>query len=276
MQQDQRRGRRGGLETSVRSFAVWAAVQDVIARRQSVLAREVEGDRPSGGGLDDRSPLPALRVIDLGGGTGELAVPLAELGHAVTVVDPSPDALAALVRRADDAGVGDRIAAVQGDTDTLPELHPDSDVDLVCCHGVLEFTADPRASLQSIGSVLAPGGYLSLVVTQRLAAVIAKALSGQFAQALQALRSEDGRWGSADPLPRRFDAGGTADLVRSAGLVVEDSHGVRIFSDLVPSSHLDTEAERTALLELEREASRQGEVLGQLGAALHVLARRER
>ena len=39
-------------------------------------------------------------VLDVGGGTGGFAVPIAELGHRVTVVDPSPDALAALERRA--------------------------------------------------------------------------------------------------------------------------------------------------------------------------------
>ncbi len=37
-----------------------------------------------------------LHVVDLGGGTGGLAVAVAELGHQVTVVDPSPNALAAL------------------------------------------------------------------------------------------------------------------------------------------------------------------------------------
>ncbi|MFA6577412.1 MAG: SAM-dependent methyltransferase, partial [Nocardioides sp.] len=32
-------------------------------------------------------------VLDIGGGTGGFAVKVAELGHRVTVVDPSPDAL---------------------------------------------------------------------------------------------------------------------------------------------------------------------------------------
>ena len=37
-----------------------------------------------------------LDVLDVGGGTGGDAVRLAALGHRVTVVDPSPDALASL------------------------------------------------------------------------------------------------------------------------------------------------------------------------------------
>ena len=50
----------------------------------------------------------AARIVDIGGGTGGFAVPLAQLGHRVEVIDPSPDALAALDRRAREADVADR------------------------------------------------------------------------------------------------------------------------------------------------------------------------
>ncbi|MHB1473546.1 MAG: methyltransferase domain-containing protein [Dermatophilaceae bacterium] len=252
-----RRGRRGGVETSVRTSAVWESVRAVVAEREHQLGH-------------------SLRVVDLGGGTGGLAVPLAQLGHHVTVIDPSPDALASLSRRAGDSGVAERILAVQGDAANLLEVHPDADADLVCCHGALEFVDDPAATMGSIATVLAEGGYVSLVVATRIAAVLARALAGQFAQAQRALTSDDGRWGPADPLPRRFDAAGITALVEGAGLFVHDSHGVRIFSDLVPPSYVDSDADRAALLELEQTASRHPDYafLGHIGAALHVLARR--
>ncbi len=60
-----------------------------------------------------------LAVIDAGGGTGGFAVPLAQLGHRIIVVDPSPDSLASLERRAAEAGVGELVSARQGDLDTL-------------------------------------------------------------------------------------------------------------------------------------------------------------
>ncbi|MGZ4628513.1 methyltransferase domain-containing protein [Oryzihumus sp.] len=257
MPEDLRRSRRGGVETSVRTFAVWESVRSLVEHRTGELGRP-------------------LRVVDLGGGTGGLAVPIAALGHHVTVVDPSPDALAALNRRAGDAGVADRVVAVQGDAGTLLDVHPADEADLVCCHGVLEFVDDPQASLQSVAAVLADGGHLSLLVAQRLAVVMAKALAGQFAQARHALTSADGRWGATDPLPRRFDAGGVEELLRGAGLEVQDFHGVRIFSDLVPAAFTDSDADRTALLELEQAAARHPDFgfLGQLGATLHVLARK--
>src|SRR5881392_399688 len=71
-----------------------------------------------------------LTVLDVGGGTGGFAVPIAQAGHRVTVVDASPDALAALTRRAADAGVADRVRAVQGDGDALAGLVEPGSVDL--------------------------------------------------------------------------------------------------------------------------------------------------
>ncbi|HEX8627928.1 MAG TPA: methyltransferase domain-containing protein, partial [Catenuloplanes sp.] len=82
----------------------------------------------------DRHAGRSLTVLDVGGGTGGFAVPLAEAGHRVTVVDASPDALAALDRRAAEAGVGDRVRAVQGDGDALAGLVEAGSADLVLCH----------------------------------------------------------------------------------------------------------------------------------------------
>jgi S-adenosylmethionine-dependent methyltransferase len=255
--EEQWRTRRGGVDTALRTSAVWTAVRALVARQQEVLGRP-------------------LRVIDLGGGTGGLAVPIAELGHDVTVVDPSPDALASLSRRSAERGVAHRVTAVQGDADTLVELVGAHLVDLVCCHGTLEVVDDPASTLGSLSAVLAPGGHLSLVAAQRLAVVLARVLAGQFAQAHEALLSADGRWGSADPMPRRFDAAALRAMVQATGLEVLDVHGVRLFSDLVPSALLDSEADRAALLDLEHAASRHPDFgfLGQLGAAVHLLARR--
>jgi S-adenosylmethionine-dependent methyltransferase len=254
---EQRRGRRGGVETALRTSAVWSSVDRLASRRAAEL------DRP-------------LRVLDLGGGTGGLAVPLAERGHLVTVVDPSPDALASLSRRSSEAGVAEWVTAAQGDADTVAEVLGGQAVDLVCCHGTLEVVDDPQAALSSLAAALSPGGYLSIVAAQRLAAVLARVLAGQFDQAHQALVSQDGRWGAGDPLPRRFDQQTLEDMVARAGFTVEDAHGVRLFSDLVPSTLLDSEADRAALLTLEQEASRDPRFpfLGQLGAALHLLASR--
>lgn len=257
MSEEQRRGRRGGVETSIRTAAIWESVLALAQERHELVGRP-------------------LRVVDLGGGTGGVAVPLAVRGHHVTVVDPSLDALASLERRAGEVGVADRVQALQGDAATLAEVYTGEPADLVCCHGVLEVVDDPAATIAAAGAVLDEGGALSLVVAQRLAVVLARALAGRFAQAQEALTSPDGRWGSADPLPRRFDADQVRALVERSGLVVENVHGVRIFADLVPAAFLDSEHDRAALLDLERHIQDHPDhaLLGNLGAAMHLTARR--
>ena len=124
-----------------------------------------------------------LDVVDVGGGTGGFAVPLAEAGHTVTVIDASPDALASLGRRAAEAGVGDRVHAVQGDGDQLAALVPPGSADLVLCHSVLEVVDDPAAVVAAIAAALRPGGLASVVVANRTGAVLSRALAGQLSAA---------------------------------------------------------------------------------------------
>jgi S-adenosylmethionine-dependent methyltransferase len=192
------------------------------------------------------SPVTAL---DVGGGTGGFAVPLAQAGHRVTVVDASPDALAALTRRAAEAGVAELITAVQGDGDDLEGLVAPETIDLVLCHSLLEVVDDPAKVLAALAATLRPGGAVSVVVASRAAAVLAKAMNGQLAAASVLVASPDGRGDAKDRLRRRFDAGGATALLRDAGLAVEQIHGVRIVSDLVPGAVAESEAE--ALLAFE-------------------------
>ena len=77
--------------------------------------------------------------------------------------------------------------AVQGDLACLLDAGHAAGADLVLCHGVLEVVDDPAAALAAIREVLRPGGRLSLLVAQRHAAVIARAMAGHVAQALALL-----------------------------------------------------------------------------------------
>jgi SAM-dependent methyltransferase len=229
---------------SARTAVVWAALGSLLER-------------------------PGLDVLDIGGGTGGFAVRVAGLGHRVTVVDPSPDALAALARRAREEGV--EVAGQQGDLGSLLDLVGPDGADVVLCHGVLEVVDDPAAALATIHDVLRPGGRLSLLVAQRHAAVIARAMAGHVAQAL-ALLDDAGATG-----PRgiaRFTADEVTRLLDDAGFEVGSVHGVRVFADLVPGALLDLEPGTTAaLLELERAVSERPEYLP-LATQLHVIAKR--
>lgn len=207
------------------------------------------------------------RIVDIGGGTGVSAVRLAGDGHRVSVVDPSPDALAALSRRADEWGVD--VEAHQGDLSGLVEIMGADSVDAVLCHGVLE-VVDPAAALAAIREVLRPDGLLSLLVAQRHAAVLARAMAGHFQQARAMLDGEepDARPGAGR---RRFALDELRGLLSSAGFAIDAIHGVRIFADHVPAALVDLEPGGAAsLVELERAASARADYLP-LATQLHLL-----
>jgi SAM-dependent methyltransferase len=243
---------------SLRTAVVWEVLREALGKQAKATGRD------------------SLDVLDSGGGTGNFAVPLARLGHRVTVVDPSPDALFALGRRASEAGVTDRVRGVQGDAQGLLDVVEEGAHDVVLCHGVLEFVDDPAESVRNAVRALRPsGGALSLLAASRHGAVLARALAGHFGEARHALGDPDGRWGDGDAAPRRFTAEELGELVTGAGgLRVASVHGVRVFADLVPGALVDTEpGAAEALLRLELAAA--GEpAFRSVATQLHVLAER--
>lgn len=222
--------------------------------------------------LDERSAA-GLHVLDAGGGSGGFAVPLAELGHRVTVLDPSPNSLAALERRAAEAGVSSLVSGVQGELGDLdaPGSLP-VPYDLVLCHSVLEVVDDPVAALASVAAALRPGGMVSVLVANRTAAVLARAVAGHIPEATRLLADPAGRSGPDDALARRFFLAELLELLTGAGLNPGPVHGIRVFTDLVPGAVLDADPlAGEALVQLEYEAAHRREFL-ELATQLHVLA----
>ncbi|MET9068666.1 methyltransferase domain-containing protein [Streptosporangium sandarakinum] len=233
---------------------VWDVLRAVLAERSSVTGRD------------------RLDIVDAGGGTGGFAVPLAELGHAVTVVDPSPDSLAALERRAAEAGVG--VRALQGDAADLGDLLPAGSADLVLCHSVLEYVEDPAGALAAMGGLLRAGGVISVLAANPVAAALHRSVAGRFDEAREVLGDPEGRWGDRDPTPRRFTREALSGLLAGAGFTPGDAHGVRIFADLVPSRLLDGEPGAARALVALEQAAAAHPVLRDIATQLHVLGHR--
>ncbi|MBV9312769.1 MAG: methyltransferase domain-containing protein [Pseudonocardia sp.] len=213
-----------------------------------------------------------VRVLDVGGGSGVWAVPLAADGCAVTVVDTSPNALAALRGRAARAGVADRVVAVQGDVHSLAEAVRPAEADLVLGHGLLEVVDDAIGAVAQLAASVTPGGAVSLLVAGRHAAAFTQAHAGRLAQARAVLTDPSGRWGPGDPLQRRLDMAVLRRLLEAvAGLSIERVQGDGVLEGLLPSSVVD--ADPGGVEELESLVAGTPELLV-LAARLHVIARR--
>ncbi|WP_433798321.1 class I SAM-dependent methyltransferase [Actinomycetospora sp. CA-084318] len=238
---------------------------DVVA---DSLRAELEAAR-----LRRGSAAGPVRVLDVGGGSGAWAVPLAAQGCDVTVVDSSANALAVLRSRARDAGVGERVRALQADVDALAEVTDGVHADLVLGHGLLEYVDDPSSAVRSLAGATAPGGLVSLLVANRYAAVLARVVSGRVGEARRMLADPAGRWGAADQLLRRMDTAEVTALVeQEPALTLERVQGHRVLADLVPEHAPDAGAPAD-LAALEELASTTPP-LRDLASRVHVLARR--
>ncbi len=221
-----------------------------------------------------------LEVVDVGAGTGGFAVRLAKLGHHVTVVDPSPDALAAARWRAAELGV--TLTAVQGEAGDLAGLVGDDAADLVVCHNVLEYVDSPAAAMAAIARVLRPGGTVSVLAANVVAAVLQRALAGRYEEARRLLTSSAGDAAApvaAASVPaqaltehRRFTLAELTALIEGAGLRAGDAHGVRVFAGLLPGAGADP-ATADALRDLEAAAA-DYPALRDIAARLHIFGHR--
>ena len=218
----------------------------------------------------------ALEVVDVGAGTGGFAVRLAKLGHHVTVVDPSPDALAAARWRAAELGV--TLTAVQGEAIEIAGLVGDGAADLVVCHNVLEYVDSPAAAMAAIARVLRPGGTVSVLAANMVAAVLQRALAGRYEEARRLLTSN-----ASDPVApataaqgltehRRFTLAELTALIEGAGLRAGDAQGVRVFAGLLPGVGADP-ATADALRDLEAAAAGYP-ALRDIAARLHIFGHR--
>jgi hypothetical protein len=135
--------------------------------------------------------------------------------------------------------------------------------------------------------VLRPGGTVSVLAANSVAAALHRALAGKYAEARAMLpgapAAGEGAAGSGHgpdawaaqargtaQLARRFTLPELAALIEGAGLRVGDAHGIRVFSGLLPAAPADLAAVE-ALRELE-EAAATCPPLRDIATRLHVLA----
>jgi S-adenosylmethionine-dependent methyltransferase len=234
--------------------------------RQEIVSRQLARHLP------DR---PSRQILDIGCGQGTQLLDLARRGHAVTGLDNSEALLGDLDRAlgAEAAEVRDRVRLVHGDAQRTAALFPAASFDVVLCHGVLMYFADPTELLRAAAARTAPGGIVSLLVRNGDALAIRPGMRGDWAAAEVAFDSTSylNRIGVQARADRLADL--TAGLAAHQ-LAVQSWYGVRVFTDLADD---DAPAPDPGVLErllaCEERAGRTDPYRA-VAALLHVIARR--
>ena len=211
-----------------------------------VLWHELEsggysGDLPLWRELARRADGP---ILDLGSGTGRVALDLAGAGYEVTALDSDPVLLDELARRARDAGV--EVACVAGDARRLETFGRFALIVAPMQFAQLMGGATGRAELlRGVASCLEPGGTFAAAIADLDEAVAAEDPEARLSDV-----AEPGAWAYTSlPLSVRRVPGGVEvewlrQVVSPAGERAEERH----------TGALD----RIAPTEFEREAARHG------------------
>lgn len=117
-------------------------------------------------------------LLDVGCGTGELAVQARRRGHRVTAVDPDP-AMVALTRDRLGQDPGTRVQVA-----SLPDLpYRQGEFAAVCANFVVNHVGDPRACVREMARVAAPGASLAMTIWPAGGATWAQLVSASFRDA---------------------------------------------------------------------------------------------
>ncbi|MGA9389132.1 MAG: methyltransferase domain-containing protein [Candidatus Sulfotelmatobacter sp.] len=216
----------------------------------------------------------SLRALDLGCGTGAIAVRLAQLGLHVTLLDASLAMLDLAERAAREAGVTERIALKHGDAAQLANLFDAGSFDLILCHNILEYVDDPSAMLRTAARALRDSSSNISVLVRNQAGEVFKAAikDGDLAAAEHNLAAEWGDESLYGGKVRLFTAERLQAMLFESSLAVTAERGVRVTSDYLPQQ-VSRNDEYQRILELERKLGRRPEFAA-VARYMHCIAHR--
>ena len=106
--------------------------------------------------------------------------------------------------------------------------------DLVLCHNVVQYVPDLERALQTVTSLVAPGGQLSLMAPNPAGEVVAALVRAQdLGRALELLDAPTTTTVTFDHVVRRIEADQAVRLIEDGGLKVTARHGIRCANELL-------------------------------------------
>lgn len=207
-----------------------------------------------------------LKIIDAGGGQGVLSLSLAHK-HKVTICDISIEMLKLAEKNAQHLECN-TVNFLNCSIQQLPEKL-DSLADMVLCHVVLEWMADPEEALKYLYQCIKPDGVLSLSFFNLNSIIYKNLLRGNFNKA----RSDDftGYKGSLTPInPLKIKDVST--WLEKHNFEIISQSGIRVFNDYLTDKELQSKRSQ-AIIDTELEFS-QKEPFRSLARYIHIIAKR--
>jgi S-adenosylmethionine-dependent methyltransferase len=216
----------------------------------------------------------SLRALDVGGGTGAIAIRLAQLGVHVTLLDSSQPMLDIANRAAREAGVTESITLKHGEAAQLANLFHAASFDVILCHHILEYVDDPLAMLRGAARMLRDSSsMISVLVRNQAGEVLKSAIKdGDLSAAENNLTAEWAHESLYGGKVRLFASDGLHAMLAAAPLELTAERGVRVISDYLPQN-ISRIAEYERIFELERTLGVRPEFAA-IARYTHVLAHR--
>lgn len=229
------------------------------AIRQAVLWQDLTT-------LLTRLPQRTLRILDAGGGEGQMACQLAALGHQVLLCDLSGEMILRAQAAAEAKGVSQNMQFVQSSAQDVGQ-YLEQPVDLILFHAVLEWVSQPQRVLQDLAHCLAPGGALSLMFYNYNGLLMRNVVLGNFAYVAAGMPKRKKRSLSPD---HPLDPPQVYRWVEDMGMRISGKTGVRVFHDYLQNKQQQIQ-NFDDILALEQRYCRQ-EPFVSLGRYIHVMA----
>ncbi|UTW46590.1 methyltransferase domain-containing protein [bacterium SCSIO 12696] len=236
----------GGLKGEIRLGVLWRDLNEQVLR-----------NIPKG-----------ASVLDAGTGLGQIASGLANQSYEVTASDISAEMLALAKQRAEGEGSVGKIRWLQTALQLLHQELSGQTFDLVMCHAVLEWLAEPQQGIAALAPLLSSTGYLSLTFYNRDALVYRNLIRGNFNKAT----SNDfaGDPNSLTP-PNPLTLNDVESQLAQHGLKVIYKSGIRVFHDYVRQPSGGNQLP-DAIKDMELLHSSKESFIG-LGRYIHLLCR---
>ncbi len=218
--------------------------------------------------------LPTLptqaRLLDAGGGQGQMARKVAAAGHNVVLTDLSQEMLALAQQQAQDQQLQSRFEYIHGPIQQLQQ-HQLGQFDGIMCHAVLEWVSEPETVLAQLQQHLKPGGLLSLAFFNHQGAELHNLVAGNFdnlGAAMTTKKTKRVRLVPQHPLHNEQ----VLVLAQAQGFELVEQAGVRVIHDYLRDKSLQ-QSQLTRLIELEIEYCSKP-LYREIGRYTHMLLRK--